>query len=71
MQDMWGRGAVHTGFCGGKLRERDHLEDTILDGKILLNGSSIRGWGMDWIDLAPDRDSWQVVVNAVMKLQIL
>ena len=35
MQDVWGRGAVHTGFCG----ERDHLEDPILDGKILLNGS--------------------------------
>ena len=28
------------------------------------------GWvGMDWIDLAKDKDSWQAV-NAVMNLQI-
>jgi hypothetical protein len=28
------------------------------------------GWvGMDWIDLAKDRDSWRAV-NAVMNLQI-
>ena len=24
---------------------------------------------MDWIDLAQDKDSWRVVVNAVMKLR--
>ena len=27
-------------------------------------------WGMDWIDLAQDRDRWRAVVNAVMKLQV-
>jgi hypothetical protein len=26
--------------------------------------------GMDWIDLAQDRDRWLVVVNAVMNLRI-
>ena len=26
--------------------------------------------GMDWIDLAQDRDRWQALVNAVMKLQV-
>ena len=25
--------------------------------------------GMDWIDPAQDRDSWQALVNAVMKLR--
>jgi hypothetical protein len=29
------------------------------------------GWGdMDWIDLAPDRDGWRDVVNAVMNLMV-
>jgi hypothetical protein len=30
------------------------------------------GWeGMDWNDLAQDRDQWQALVNTVMKLQVL
>jgi hypothetical protein len=29
------------------------------------------GWGgMDWIDLAQDRDHWRAVVNTVMNLQV-
>jgi hypothetical protein len=26
--------------------------------------------GMDWINLAPDRDRWQALVNVVMNLQV-
>jgi hypothetical protein len=30
------------------------------------------GWdGMDWIDLAQDRDQWRTLVNTVMNLQVL
>jgi hypothetical protein len=30
------------------------------------------GWeGMDWIDMAQDRDRWRVLVNAVMNLRVL
>jgi hypothetical protein len=29
-----------------------------------------RGWGgMDWIELAQDRDQWRVLVNTVMSLR--
>jgi hypothetical protein len=30
-----------------------------------------RGWnGMDWIDLAQDRDQWRALVNMVMNLWV-
>jgi hypothetical protein len=29
------------------------------------------GWsGMDWIDLAQDRNQWRALVNTVMKLRV-
>jgi hypothetical protein len=29
------------------------------------------GWdGMDWIDLAQDRDQWRALVNTVLKLRV-
>jgi len=54
----------------GNLRGRDHLEDRGIDGKIILRWI-FRKWdgGMDWIDLAQDRDRWRALVNAVMNLQ--
>jgi len=32
---IWGKGEVYTGFWWGNLRERDHLEDPDVDGRIL------------------------------------
>ena len=31
-----GRGEVYIGFCWGNLRERDHLKDPGVDGRIIL-----------------------------------
>ena len=28
------------------------------------------GWGIDWIDLAQDRDMWRALVNTVMNSRV-
>jgi hypothetical protein len=46
-------------------RPRRRWEDNI---RMNLRGI---GWGgMDWIDLAQDRDQWRALVNMVMNLRI-
>jgi hypothetical protein len=66
----WETEEVHTGFWWTDLRERDHLEDPGIDGRIILKWI-FKNWngGMDWIDLAQDTDRWWVLVNAVMNLR--
>jgi len=36
MQRVWGRGQAYTGVWWGNLRERDHLGDPGVDGRIIL-----------------------------------
>jgi len=46
-------------------RPRRRREDNI---KMYLQ--EVRCKGMDWTDLAQDRDIWRTLVNAVMKLRV-
>jgi hypothetical protein len=54
------RGEVYSGFWLGKLRERDNLDDPDVDGRIILIliFKNWNGGGMDWIDMAQNRDRW-------------
>jgi hypothetical protein len=61
---------VHTGFWWGHLREGDHLGDAGVGGRIILKWIFKRWDGVDWIELAQDRDRWQALVNAVMNLRV-
>jgi hypothetical protein len=58
-------------FWWENLREGDNLKDPGVDGMIILK-CILEKWdgGMDWIDLAQDRDRWRAVVNAVMNLRV-
>ena len=48
---------MHTGFERGNLRKGNHLEDPGVDGRVILKWTFERlDEGIDWIDLAQDRD---------------
>jgi hypothetical protein len=61
---------MHTEFWWGNLRESDHLEDTGIDGRIILKWMFRKSYGgTDWIDLAQNRDRGGGLLNAVVKLR--
>ena len=47
MQHVWGREDAYTGFWWGKLRERDHLGDLGVDGRIILRWI-FRKWDVEY-----------------------
>ena len=58
---------VFVGIYEGK----NHLGDRDIDGRIILRYLQEVGCGgMDWIDVAQERDRWRALVNAVMKLRV-
>jgi hypothetical protein len=56
MNHVWGRGEVHTEFRWGNVRERDHLEDAGVDGRIILRWifrkCDVGAWtGWSWLGI--------------------
>jgi len=64
--------SAYTGFWWGYLRVRDHLGDPGVNERIILRWilrkCDVRG--MNWIELAQDRDRWRALVNAVMNFRV-
>jgi hypothetical protein len=66
---VFGRGEVYTGFWWGNLRGTDHLGDPSEDN-IQMDLQEVGCGGMDWIDLAQDRDKWRALLKLVMNLRV-
>jgi hypothetical protein len=63
-------GEACTGFWWGNLRQRDHLRDPGVDGRIILRWI-FRKWDVGvWTGLSWLRDRWRALVNAVMNLRV-
>jgi hypothetical protein len=54
---LWVRGEVYTGFWWESLGERDHLKDPGVD--IKMDHQEVECEGIDWIDVAQDKDRWR------------
>jgi hypothetical protein len=72
---MGERSGAYGIFTGENLKAGDHLEDPGIDGRITLI-QIFEKWvgGIDWINLAQDRDRWQafeyVVVNPLVPYNV-
>ena len=61
---------MHTGLWWGNLRQGDRLEDRHRWEENIKMSLREVGGGIDWIDLAQNRDMWRALVNAIMNLRV-
>jgi hypothetical protein len=66
---VWGRREAYAGFRWGKpegKRPRPRWEKNIK-----MDLQEVGCGGMDWIEMAHDRDRWSALVNVVMNFRVL
>jgi hypothetical protein len=71
MWHAWEREEMCTGFWWESPKERDHLKDRGIDGRMELEWILRKLAGWEWIHLTQDRDRWRTLVNVVMNLRVL
>ena len=57
---------IDIGIWWGNMEERDHLENLNIEGRITLKfvlKKEMRWEGVEWINLAEDREKWRSLVN--------
>jgi len=66
-----GKGEAYTGFWWGNLRERPlGRPRRKWENDMKMDLLEVGCGGMDWIELAQDRDRGRALVNAVMNLRV-
>jgi len=67
-----GRKGLHRWLCWGNLKERSHLQNLDVDGRIILKSILKKQAGMMWTGFvfSDDRVKWQTVVITVMYIGI-
>jgi hypothetical protein len=69
MWHAWERGETVTGFWCKSQKEKYHLKDQGIDGRVGSKWTlGTSAGGLEWIHLAHYSDRWWVLVNTVMKL---
>jgi hypothetical protein len=66
---LWGQGEGHIGFWWINLRERDNFKDCGVGRIILKLIFKKKNGGVEWIDLADDRQRWWAIIKALMNLR--
>ena len=63
---------MYTGFWWGKPEGKRPLRTPMRrwEDNIRMDLQDLGCGGMDWINLAQDRDRWMALVNAVMNLRV-
>jgi hypothetical protein len=61
---------MHIGYWWESQKVRDHWEDQGVGGWTILMWILEIWDGIDWIDLAQDRNQWRALVKAVMNLRV-